>query len=96
VDRRDVLREALRRPLEFLADDPPRLGELAPLGELERPGLDARDEERLVDPDREGLDRFTLEPLRAERPPPPWPPPAPARCCAQRASWIAGITIEDA
>jgi hypothetical protein len=80
VDRRDVLREAVRRPLEFLADDPPRLGELAP-GELERLGLDDREEGRLVDPDREGLDRFTLEPLWAERPPPPRdPPPPPPRC----------------
>ncbi len=87
-----MLRDALRRPLEFLADDPPRLGELARLGVLERLGLDAREEERLVDPDREGLDRFTLEPPWAERPP---PPRAASRCCPERASWMAGITIED-
>ena len=82
VDRRPVLREAVRRPLEFLAEDPPRLGELARLGELERPGLDARDEERLVDPDREGLDRFMLEPRLAERPPACAPPPPPRRWAA--------------
>jgi len=82
VDWRPVLRDTLRRPLVFRADDPPRLGELARLGELERLGLDDREEGRLVDPDREGLDRFLLEPRLAERPPACAPPPPPRRWAA--------------
>ncbi len=58
-----MLRVAVRRPREFrVADDR--------LGEDDRPRVEA---DRFAEPEREGLDRFTEEPLLADRLPPERP-----------------------
>lgn len=46
----------------------------------------------LVEPDLEGLDRITLGLIRAERPPPPRPPPRWASASSEVASPIKSIT----
>ncbi len=80
-----MLRLPVRRPAELRLAF--RLGLEARDGLLLRDGLEARLPvfgDRFVDPEREGLDRFTLEPLLADR------PPDPLRRCAAAASESGG------
>ena len=64
-----MLRVVVRRPREFRVPD--RLGDRA---DPDRLGEDVRlrvEPDRFAEPEREGLDRFTEEPLMADRLPPP-------------------------